>query len=53
MSKGTADSSGPKSQGKQEVQPGGDYNAHDAYQKTDSPASAKQGVGEKTKYKHR
>jgi hypothetical protein len=53
MAEQQADKSTSKAQGKQEVQAGGDYNAHAAYQKTDSPASAKQGVSEKTKYKHR
>ena len=42
-----------KAEGKQEIRKGSDCGGKAAYQKAAGPASAKQGVGEATKYKHR
>lgn len=39
--------------GKQEVKAGSDFGGKAAYQKAAGPASSKQGVSEKTPYKHR
>jgi len=44
---------GSKAQGKQEVRAGSDFGAHEAYKKAAGPASSKQGVSERTPYKHR
>lgn len=42
-----------KAEGKQEIRKGSDCGGHAAYQKAAGPASSKQGVSEKTPYKHR
>jgi hypothetical protein len=48
-----ADKSTTRSQGKQEIQKGGDYNAHKAYGEAQGTKNSRQGVNEKTPYKHR
>ena len=45
--------SATKAQGRQEVRAGSDCGGHEAYNKAAGPASSKQGVNDKTPYKHR
>ncbi len=44
---------GSKAEGRQEIRKGSDCGGKAAYNKAAGPASAKQGVSEPVKYKHR